>query len=544
MKQTAFALLLLCLSPLFAFSQTNISVGAPYRVIDAASKYYFSQNGEILTVKVDGERILIQKFSADNLSFKQIKEYEDFGNGFTLEDVKEFAGKHYLFYSIWDKPNKTEQLFAREIDFAAGSFKGAGVNLLKVEGKISGDFSSGFTGWGFSFGGGYNVTGKFAFHYSDDNSKLMVQYRRKPETKKDENSYDIIGFNVYEKDLKTFWKKEITMPYTEKKMNNIDYTVDSEGNAYTLAQVYNDNTTDTKKGKKATVANYHIELLKFASKSGQLTKTTVEVANKFINKVWLYESPNPNEMICAGFYNNGTDPDAANGVIVFKMAKDGKVLSSNTYEIPLEILNQNISARAAKKNTKKDEDGKAEFSELELRKLIVEEDGSLLLIGEQYYIVQHTSTSSNGRTTTYYTYHYNDMLVTKIDANQKLAWMRKLPKKQTGRAGRGGMSFKYIGDGTNHYLLFLDHEKNKDLQSDQVPTNHSDGQGGFLTAYKLSDSKGTVSKFSIFDTRDVKGTEIYQFNTGRIFAIAKDQFVVEAYKKKKEDILIKISFEK
>ncbi len=36
----------------------------------------------------------------------------------------EFNDKFYLFYSLYEE--KTEQLFAREIDFRNGTFKGAG----------------------------------------------------------------------------------------------------------------------------------------------------------------------------------------------------------------------------------------------------------------------------------------------------------------------------------------------------------------------------------------------------------------------------------
>jgi hypothetical protein len=231
-------------------------------------------------------------------------------------------------------------------------------------------------------------------------------------------------------------------------MNNIDYSVDQAGNVYILTTVYNDNTTDEKKSRDGN-ANYHIELLKVKANTTKVDITPIKLTDKFINRLWIYET-SKDEMICAGFYNKGKDLADADGILIFNIEKDGTLTDIKTYEIPLAILNQNVSRRTQKKNEKKEEgDDAAEFQELELREVLVDKDGSLLLIGEQYFMRQHTRYSSNGMSTTYYTYHYNDMLITKIAPSGALAWMKKLPKQQIGRNGRGGMSYSYI-DGKSH----------------------------------------------------------------------------------------------
>lgn len=55
-----------------------------------------------------------------------------------------------------------------------------------------------------------------------------------------------------------------------------------------------------------------------------------------------------------------------------------------------------------------------------MRELFVDENGGILLIGEQHYIQTHTYYYSNGTMRTYYTYHYNDLLVTKINGSGQL----------------------------------------------------------------------------------------------------------------------------
>ena len=127
-----------------------------------------------------------------------------------------------------------------------------------------------------------------------------------------------------------------------------------------------------------------------------------------------------------------------------------------------------------------------------------------------------------------------------MNADGSLAWMRKLPKYQIGTNGRGGMGMEHIASGKSHYFFFLDNLKNMALTPDKAPARHMDGAGGFFTAYKIDDATGEVTRHSVFDMRDVKGTEVFQFMTSRIQVVDENEFVVEVYKKQKEDVLIKV----
>ena len=120
--------------------------------------------------------------------------------------------------------------------------------------------------------------------------------------------------------------------------------------------------------------------------------------------------------------------------------------------------------------------------------------------------------------------------------------MKKLPKRQKGKAGQGGMSFKYMAGEGCHYLLFLDNVKNMNLPLNQRPELHADGHGGYLTAYKIQDSDGKTEKVSILDLTNIKGIEGFQFSVDRIIPISLNSFVFETYKKQKEDMLVKVTF--
>jgi hypothetical protein len=78
------------------------------------------------------------------------------------------------------------------------------------------------------------------------------------------------------------------------------------------------------------------------------------------------------------------------------------------------------------------------------------------------------------------------------------------------------------------------------LGVNEVPAPHKDGLGGILTAYKVNDESGEVSKDMIFDVKDVQGVKIYQFEVDRIFNYGNGKLLLEIYLKNKKDGLIKM----
>lgn len=510
--------------------EINFEISNPYRVVDADSKNYFHRNGHIFSIKVQRKEAIIQKFDDETMK-ETLKKEIKMPKSYSLETVTEFGGKFLVFYSIYDKSRTSEQLYYREVDFKTGNWKGPEKKIIGTRGKIAGSPLGTIGYWSVG------VTDKFDFYYSADDTKMLVQYRKVPRVKNDSKNHDEIGLYVFDAEMKEIHGGDQRMPYTEKKMNNIDYAVDGAGNAYILATVYEDNTTRSK--SRDGNPNYHIELLKKTPAARRMEASTIELQDKFITTVGLYETDD-NFMVCTGYYNKSNSGGAADGLFFAKVDESGALYDEQSFSIPVEILNQYESKRTRRKNEKKEDKDEAEFYNLTLRKLQFLSDGSIVMIGEQYYRQTHTS-YSNGRSTTYYTYHYNDMLISKIDPAGELEWMRKLPKSQYGRSGMGTMSFKHIYGEGYHYILYLDHEKNLNLPFDEAPTTYTDGNDGFLRAFVVDDTRGEVTQESIFDMRDAGGMRLYQFTPSKIMKITEDDFVFEAYKKKKEDVMVKIS---
>ena len=259
----------------FIFSQKELSkdysytVSAPYKVFDASEKIYFSKDNQSLAIKFDEKKVLIQKFDSDKPAFLKEKLYEKFfPKNYRVEDVLEFDSKFYVLYSSWNGDEDKEQLFSVEIDFDKGEFMTPKL-IIEIKGKLSGKKNFSF------FGGGLydmidGTQDKFDFLVSHDRKKMLVQYRKKPEVRNDKKSYDVIGLVAFGDNLTQISEREIKMPYTERRMDNLDYQLDNEGNLYLLTKVFHDDSNDDKKRSKDELANYHLELFFIKNETNEL----------------------------------------------------------------------------------------------------------------------------------------------------------------------------------------------------------------------------------------------------------------------------------
>ncbi|WP_338732075.1 hypothetical protein [Mangrovimonas cancribranchiae] len=552
MKKNIVLLILSLFLGLTVYSQSNntsseysYEVGKPYEVIDGKRKF-FVHNDKMVAIKMRRSSVYVQQFNTNSLEETIRKEYkEDYflPKNYHPERMLQFNDKIYFFYSSWSDETQHDRLFYNTIDINTCEIDKNSVKVLDIEGELGGSFFTTMHIMGLQISKGM----KFDFLTSQDNGKLLIQYRKKPEVKRDVKSYDIIGVNVFNtNDMSLDWSKEYKMPYTERRMDLLDFAVDNEGKGYILTKVFDDDSNDDKKKKRDENANYHIELFRLLKGETNIAKTKIELDKIFINGISLFETSN-NQIYCAGYYNKGLlkgsfiskkhNKDSADGVVIFKLSKDGEILKSVTHEIPLDVINLYISKRAKKRNSKKENDEGAELQNMVLRDFVIHNNGSVTLIGEQFYVVRHRSQYTG----TYYSYHYENILATKVNADGSLAWFKKIPKKQQGDYSQGGMSYTYLTTPNDLFVLFLDNVKNMDLPEDKYPYKHTDGKGGYLTSYKINFDSGNMSKSSVFDTRNLTDEFVAEkFNTDRVIKTSDTSFIVEFYKKRKEDVLVKI----
>ncbi len=533
----------------------DVKVGNDYKETDGKIKTFFKYKEFVIAINTYKKNLVIQKFDPQSLNELKRIEIKDFVKD--KKGNKEFIqmnDKIIFFYEAWDKENQIESL--KGVDILLSDLTvSKPYTVLTQEGKIA---YHGHSLMGPKPMVMFQVFGaKYLFKKSFDGKKLLVTYRLKPLKKRDTKSTDKIAVYVYNEEMELEWKQILTMPYTERKMENGDFTIDNEGNFYMLATVFEDETTDERK-KNEENANYHLELFKVLKETDSIIKNEIVIGNRFVEHAELYEDATGN-IIVAGTSKNpdsekgvlfGKRRGESNGVFIIKLNKEGGIKVFNNYDFPLEMLNKYSTRREKNKRKRKVKryEEKPVFNFLTLNDVIINDDGSILILGEQQYMVR-----GNDRFSAYYkgflvlnkiSFIYRDILVAKIDKNGELAWMNKLAKRQRGNRRKRSMSYMHMYGENKHHLLFLDNVKNLNLPDDKLPYEHLDGYGGYLTTYNINDITGEVSKEAIFNTRDVNGKEIEHFETNKVIPLSKSEILIEGFEGRSKDFLVKVSVKK
>ena len=511
MKHLLLAIVALASTASFAQSKKfTFKLGSEFELPRKSEdlSFFGNQKDGIVNLSLKKDEIIIVKFDSKTLEKSDEKTIAlaDVTKNFNSEIITEFRnGNHFWLHSDWNKDDKVETLYYDKLD-VSGARLTTNNNKMFETTKLAGDLTS--TGF-------YQmkVDNKYQFNYDADGKKLLVNYRLWPEEKNDKKNYDKIGLQVFDDNMKKLWGGEFTMPYTEQIMDNSDFSVDGNGNAYMLAKVYDDEKR-REKDKETGLPAYHYEILKFVKGSNKIISAKLSLDDYFIHETSLIENQQ-HDMIIACTYSkksgkksasNGTDGvflatlDAGNKVVKFK---------KGYYEFPLADLMKFESARTKRKAEKKED---YEAPNLKVRNIVIESDGSVMMVLEEYYLVINRTYDSRGQVRTNTTFHYEDIVAGKINVSGEFDWLRKIPKKQKGSTTSytyavnynlpGTMGFKLVTDATGYYFLYLDNKKNMDIQEDEVPKYHVDGAGGQVVVSKLDNAGVITNKELLFDTRE------------------------------------------
>jgi hypothetical protein len=481
-----------------AYSQSNkfsFKLGTEYDLPRKTEDLAFFGNEKdgIVNLSIKKEELILVRFNAKTLNktIEQKIDLPEATRNFGSERVVDFNNnQYYWIHSDWDKDGGKEMLYYDKIDVGTGKIAEANHQMLETT-KIAGTTAT--TGF-YS----YKTVGKYQYNYDADQKKLLVSYRLFPEERSDKKNYDKIGLQVFDENLNKLWGGEFKMPYTEAMMDNSDFSVDSRGNAYLLAKVY-DSDSRKERDKNTDKAAYHYEVMKFAKDSRKIIIAPISIDDNYIKETTLIEN-SLHQMIIACTYSKKSKGNGTDGVFLAALDQDGKIVKykNGYYEFPKEELAKFESARSKRRMENKDD---YETPNLKVRNVSVEADGSIFIACEEYHLVVTYHTDSRGFTNYSYTYYYEDILGSKINAAGQFEWLRKIPKRQRGSNGRGTMSFKLISDASGYYFLYLDNLKNLHLTENEVPKYHVDGYGGQVMVSRI-DQSGNLSKELLFDTRE------------------------------------------
>lgn len=522
----------------------TVTVSQPYQVIDAPNKQYFTtKDGDVISIKSRGEIVSIQKFDSESMSEEGRNVYEDFPKGTNIQRIIETKAGLFYLSEAYDKSEKAFKLYSRKVNTDDYSFSKLNTMFTTSKKVTKGEMNaygrypnmmstpkmSGMTGL---VNGGTN----FTIYQSYDKSKTLVQYRLKPTEKRDAVNKDILGFHVYDENMNKIWGEEVEMPHTEKEMNNLAYTVGSDGTVYMISYL-----NESKE----------LELIKVTN-DGNLTNHVLSVDGTIsFGRLLLVEGSDGNFM-CSGYYANGYEfkytfgggsvAFNADGVYSFKLTADGEVSDTWKIAFPLEIVQQYLNDKQREKLEEREKEGKAGIMDLIMSEFIPQPDGSFIVVGEQKYIRNEwygTGTTNLA--------HFSNVVVMKISKSGELIWITKIPKNQVLVLGdsidpfaEGQLSIRYVQGKDAHYVLFVDNPKNENLPENKVPEDHKNGLGGYITAYKVNDSDGAAERHTVADLNNIKGQKAYQLSITRICGTQSGTFLMEIYKKGKEDAMVKM----
>ena len=504
MHKLIYLLVGLLTMPVFSFSQVSLTESAPYKTYTGNFLQYFQSGDEMLAFKRDGDVFILQKYNTKTLVQTGIQTYKDMPEEYVIESVREFNKRYYFFYSTANRGKKTAALYVREIDFNAGTFVSTGNILITVNSELKGSFT--------------------LFNSLKD-EKLMVQYTLLKTHMNDDINHQTLGFYIYDKNLQYLWNAEVPLPDAEKYVQYLTQAVDSNGDIYYLIRLYDKETAD-QYGTYSEKTLHQLELLKLTKESKAFKSNTFTLSSKEVRDINLVET-SPGEMLCVGFYTlkNPLVPS----LFTCKVKADGSANDDKSYHILASILR--LYENKQDNTIKKDENipDLSELNNLICNTIKQDENGDLLIIAE--------STNSHYLDGYYYT-HYDDLLAIRIDQQGHMKWMQRLPKRPF--INGSAYSYHYISRKENDYFLFLDHEENKSLTIDQVTAKRFKSKETVLTAYKINKSSGLAEKIILLDTKEVNGKEIYRVTSERVLSASATELIFEAYKKKNEDVLIKI----
>tara|TARA_B100000795_G_scaffold268927_1_gene256918 strand:+ start:6090 stop:7598 length:1509 start_codon:yes stop_codon:yes gene_type:complete len=232
--------------------------------------------------------------------------------------------------------------------------------------------------------------------------------------KKNSNSYDI---HVYD-------AEKLTLIYTKNYFNNLDkYYISSDmlvsNNAiiYSIGKEYKNGKRERKKSKP----NYSYVLNKISKDD---IKTSIIKLNEDEYIKSLTMSFYNDQIRLIGYYSRDK-VFGIKGVSIFNFDKKNlSVTSKKKQKLPVKVFEDLYGYRNAK--NKKD----SELTSFYLDHTLEDKDGNVYLIAEEFYTTQtYVSYGVNGGGGFVTTYHYDDLLITKLNKNGNLVWGRSIYKR-------------------------------------------------------------------------------------------------------------------
>lgn len=333
--------------------------------------------------------------------------------------------------------------------------------------------------------------------FSEDKKHFLFFYKAQGGSREAE-SY---SFKIFTQDLALAHSRDISFPVQDRYFlfNQIALANDKE--VYISSSVYDDeeNNNDGKRKKrvKSKTGSWVIHLFSFRmddDQEGAIKDLELNLKSRYVTSARFKVSDQ--RVIASGFY--GKRPGAVNGVVslIYDREKD-QIIRDDMEDLPASTLAD------FGKSTQKS--GKLSASNMYIKDLSLSKDGSYYMLGEQYYVVEVMRTSSNGFVYTDYYYHYNDLLLTKVDPTGDISWSHRVGKRATTRVENNlgyGCYMHHNKETDMIYLLFNDNPDNFKLIQEGKFKATSFASGNVVSVNVRPD--GNMTKTLLWNNKEKK----------------------------------------
>ena len=322
-----------------------------------------------------------------------------------IASVQSFNNRILVISSKTEKQTKQYKVFAQYIN-SKGVYEGQVISLDSLEvGKINDD-------------------SKPDVVVSGDQKRIACAFRKISDNGDNEQSYHAI---VFDTSLDIVYKKEISVPFSTKLFNPVDFVLTDNGNFFLLGFVY----TSEKKIKAPNESYYRLYSYNFSQDVISYNDITIE--DKFLTDVGIASDNLNRKVVVAGFYSDKTTFSTA-GIFYFSVNEDTSsqtVRKSSPFKP--EFLSKFLGER--KENNNK------ELINYSIDRLILRKDGGAAILAESY--VESTSSYWDYYMQTYIShryYHFGNIIVLSVNPDGSILWGNSISKDQNSTDDAGYLS--------------------------------------------------------------------------------------------------------
>ncbi|MEO6830883.1 MAG: hypothetical protein ABI378_01555 [Chitinophagaceae bacterium] len=292
------------------------------------------------------------------------------------------------------------------------------------------------------------------WNFSPDSNYIIFVAADKLEEKKSKKAY----ISVFDRALNPIWHSSYSMPSKKSGTEFKSVTINNRAQVYMLSE-----KTNIKKGRSSITSmmymdQNHLRPLFVPLKFGDQYADNVQLSMNKAGKPAIM-----------GFYKTKNKKTAGyDGLLYGTVDSTGLVNVSKKEAFTPDMVSAVYSAREQKKIDKKVRKGKKVTEEPEFKfiEFLPTPDGGALAMAEEQYlsIETHTTYNSKGGSSTHttYIYHYNDLMMVKLNSDLDIQWVKKVAKNNEIKLGYPVKpwvkDYAVCNMSSNFYVFINDHK--------------------------------------------------------------------------------------